>query len=124
MNQELLVKEKVDYQAVGEQISHELAAKMVKDHHDKHSLEGSNSFVIGKTIIEKVLAQPGCVGIRYFEALNSEGGKTLVYVGIDSKGKSILQFTSVNEHGKIAVTEGMANDKALAPHPLDWDSIF
>ncbi len=32
MNKESLVKEQVNYQSVGEQISHELAAKMVKDH--------------------------------------------------------------------------------------------
>ena len=123
MNKELLVNEKLDFKAVGEQISHELAAKMVKDHHDGHTLDGSNSYVIGKSIIEKVLAQPGCVAIRFFDALNEAGNKTLVYIGLDSKGKSIVQYTSVNEHGKIAVTEGMANDKAFAPKPLDWFSI-
>ncbi len=38
MNKELLVKEKIDFQAIGEEITHELAAKMVKDHHDKYTL--------------------------------------------------------------------------------------
>ncbi len=33
--------------------------------------------------------------------------KTLVYVGIDAKGKNILEITTVNDHGKLAVTEGM-----------------
>ncbi len=39
MNKESLVKEMVSYQAVGEQISHELAAKMVKNHCDKYGEE-------------------------------------------------------------------------------------
>ena len=42
MNKESLVKEHVDYQAVGEQISHELAGKMVKDFNDAQSLDQPN----------------------------------------------------------------------------------
>ena len=64
MNKESLVKENVDYRAVGEQISHELAAKMVKDHCDKYA-EESKTYLIGRNIIEQMLAQPGCVGITF-----------------------------------------------------------
>jgi hypothetical protein len=110
MNKESLVKNQLDIQAIGEEISHELAAKMVKNHYDKH-LEDSKSYIIGKTIIDQILTQPGCVGFRIFDAINEFGEKTLVYVGIDSKGKNILEFTSVNDHGKIVVTEGMIGDK-------------
>jgi hypothetical protein len=110
MNKESLVKEQVNYQSIGEQISHELAAKMVKDHHDKHS-EESKSYVIGKTIIDQILTQPGCVAVRFFDAINENGVKTLVYVGVDSKGKNILEITTVNDHGKLAVTEGMSADR-------------
>jgi hypothetical protein len=120
MNKELLVKAQVDFPAVGAQISHELAAKMVKNHHDVHSVDGSNSYYIGKNIIEQMLAQPGCVGIRFFDAINEIGQKTLVYVGIDAKGKSILEFTTVNDHGKLAVVEGMSADKVLITKPSSW----
>jgi hypothetical protein len=113
MNKESLVKEQVVYQSIGEQISHELASKMVKDHCDKFSAEESHSFFIGKDILEKTFAQPGCVGIRFYEALNEIGQKTLVSIGIDSNGKNILKLTSVNEHGKIAVTEGLVWDRIL-----------
>jgi hypothetical protein len=122
MRKELLIKSQKDFQAIGEQISHELAAKMVKNHHDVHSIDESNSYYIGKNIIEQMLAQPGCVGIRFFDALNESGNKTLVYVGIDSKGKSILEYSTVNDHGKLAVVEGMAADKADVTQPVNWFS--
>ncbi|HVY76125.1 MAG TPA: hypothetical protein VG890_14925 [Puia sp.] len=122
MKKELLVKNQTDFASVGEQISHELAAKMVKNHHDVHSIDGSNSYYIGKEIIEQMLAQPGCVGIRFFDAINEEGQKTLVYVGIDSKGKSILEYSTVNDYGKLAVSEGMLADKVLVEQPINWFS--
>jgi len=120
MNKELLVKSHADFATVGEQISHELAAKMVKDHHDTHSVDESNSYYIGKNIIDQMLAQPGCVGIRFFDAINEAGKKTLVYVGIDAKGKSILEYSTVNDHGKLAVVEGMSADKVLVQKPTNW----
>jgi hypothetical protein len=120
MNKESLVKEQVVYQAVGEQISHELGAKMVKDHYDKFTAEQSHSFYIGKDILEKTFAQPGCVGIRFYEALDESGRKTLVSVGIDSQGKNILELSAVNQHGKIVVTEGMVNDRVLPGADGGW----
>ena len=120
MNKELLVKSQVDFPSIGEQISHELAAKMVKNHHDTHSIDDSNSYYIGRNIIDQMLAQPGCVGIRFFDAINESGQKTLVYVGIDAKGKSILEYSTVNDQGKLAVVEGMSADKVLVDKPTDW----
>ena len=111
MNKESLVKEQLDYHAIGEEISQELGAKMIKNHHDKHEIGESKSYIIGRSIIDQILSQPGCVGLRIFDAINEEGNKTLVYVGIDSKGNNLLEFTSVNTHGKIVVTEGMIGDK-------------
>jgi len=120
MNKELLVKSQVDFSSVGKQISHELAAKMVKNHHDTHSIDDSNSYYIGRNIIDQMLAQPGCVGIRFFDAINESGQKTLVYVGIDAKGKSILEYSTVNDQGKLAVVEGMGADKVLVQKPTNW----
>jgi len=120
MNKELLVKSQVEFPSIGEQISHELAAKMVKNHHDTHSIDDSNSYYIGRNIIDQMLAQPGCVGIRFFDAINEAGQKTLVYVGIDAKGKSILEYSTVNDQGKLAVVEGMGADKVLVQKPTNW----
>ena len=120
MNKESLIKDKVDFKAVGEEISHEVAAKMVKDHHDKYTLDESHSYIIGKNAIDMILTQPGCVGIRFFDALNEEGNKTLVYVGIDSKGKTIIEITTVNEDGKLAIIKASSGDHLLVPKPVNW----
>jgi len=119
MNKESLVKEQVNYQTAGEEITHELAAKMIKNHHEKHSYEETHTYTIGKNIIEAILAQPGCVGIAFNDAINEFGNKTLVYVGIDAKGKGITELTTVNDHGKLAVTHGMIGDRLLPP-PTSW----
>ena len=112
MNKESLVLEQKDYAVIGAEISHEVAAKMIKNHHDKYGYENSSSFIIGKTAIQQLLDQPGCVGVRFAEAINEAGFKSLVYVGIDEKGNNIVEETSVNQHGDIAVTEGMIFDHA------------
>ena len=120
MNKESLVKDKFNYQAVGEQISHELAGKMVKDFNDSQSLDHPNSCAIGRDILLKTLNQPGCVGLRFYDAINEFGKKTLVYVGLDSEGKNIIEYSTVNEHGDIAIVEGMANDKGNTDTPWNW----
>jgi len=120
MNKESLIKDKVDFKAIGEKISHEVAAKMVKDHHDKHTLDDSSSYIIGRDAIEMIISQPGCVGIRFFDALNEEGKKTLVYVGIDAKGKSIVEITTVNEEGRLNIIKASVGDHLLVPKPVNW----
>jgi hypothetical protein len=44
----------------------------------------------GKEKIEKILEQPGCVGIRYYFAINDLGEKTLVLVGTDADQNDIV----------------------------------
>ncbi|HEY1871054.1 MAG TPA: hypothetical protein VGG71_08350, partial [Chitinophagaceae bacterium] len=89
MNKESLVKGQIDYTSIGEEISHELAGKMVKNHLDKHAENNSYSYYVGKDLIEQMLAQPGCVGVRFIDAINEIGEKTLVSIGYDAKGKDI-----------------------------------
>ena len=119
MNKESLVKDKLEFQAIGEEISHELAARMVKDHQDLHA-EESYSYYVGKNVIGQILAQPGCVGMRFFDAINEAGEKTLVYAGIDAKGKTIVEITTVNDHGKLAVTPGMLGDRSVVGPVSSW----
>ena len=65
MNKESLVKEQIDYQAVGEEISHELAGKMVKDLNDANSLDQPNCIYHWKRYHFENLYQPGCVGFVF-----------------------------------------------------------
>lgn len=120
MNKELLVKSQVNFQEVGGEISHELAAKMVKDHHDKYGFDASNSYYIGKDIIEQILTQPNCVGLRIFDAINEKGENTLVYAGVDEKGKTIQEVTTINENGKLGIIKAVVGDQALVTKPTNW----
>ena len=87
---------------------------------EEDQLPNQIKITIGKNIIEAILAQPGCVGITFRDAINEFGIKTLVYVGINSNGNSILELTTVNDHGKLAVTHGMIGDRTI---PVVWSDL-
>jgi len=108
MQKELLTK---DYATVGEEISHELAGSFIKDYTEKHPNDVV-SYHIGKNIIEQILAQPGCAGIRFYNALNEEGQKTLVYLGIDAAGKDMMKKVVVREDGTLATVRADVADRA------------
>lgn len=108
MQKELQVKK--DYASIGEEISHELAADFVKSYQEKY-LNDMVSLHVGRNIIDQILAQPGCVGLRFYNALNEDGRKTLVYVGIDASGKDIVKKVVVEEDGTLATTKAMVGDR-------------
>jgi hypothetical protein len=108
MQKELLTKK--NYAAVGEEISHETAADFVKAFEQAHPDE-NRGYHLGRNIIEKILAQPGCAGIRFYYGLNEEGQKTLVYVGMDADGKDLVKRTAVMNNGVIVSEEGMFADR-------------
>ena len=87
LQKELLTQK--DYAAIGEDISHETAADFIKSFNGAFPGEGG-VFGLGRNIIEKILAQPGCVGMRFHHALNENGQKTLVYVGMDANGNDLV----------------------------------
>ena len=111
MNKETL-SVKLNYAEVGEAISHQLAEKMVKDYNDLHPSE-QYCFTVGKNILEQVLAQPGCKGLRIYKAINEEGNETLVYAGIDIKGNTIFECSGVNKDGQLGRVEGLIGDRGL-----------
>ncbi len=45
----------------------------------------------GRNIFDKILAQGGVVGIRYYYAAKDDGTPTLVLVGVDSTGNDMVQ---------------------------------
>jgi hypothetical protein len=100
--------------SIGEEISHELGAKMVKDYQD--AFQGDViGYQIGKNIIEQIFAQPGCVGIRFYNALNEIGEKTLVYVGVDEFNNSIYEYSVVCGEGSIKNAPAIVGDRSFSP---------
>ncbi|ULQ56671.1 hypothetical protein KJS94_00480 [Flavihumibacter rivuli] len=113
MQNELLTQ---NLAAVGEEIGAELGAKMVKDFQDQNPIE-TKAYFIGRNIIEQILNQPGCVGIRFYNALNEAGQKTLVYVGIDSNENIISEYKVINDQGQLETVNAIVADRSK-----QWDT--
>lgn len=96
--------------AIGEEIGYELGNQMVTDYQTANQND-VHSYVIGRTIIDQILAQPSCAGIKFLNAYNEMGEKTLVYVGLNKDGKAILEFTCVNNSGLLETNKGIVADR-------------
>ena len=99
---------------IGEDIGPELGAKMVKDFQDAFPNE-NQSFNVGRNIIDKILQQPNCLGIRIYNALNESGQKTLVIVGLDSEENIICEYSTINPQGIITNNRGIVADRVVRP---------
>ncbi|HEV3249746.1 MAG TPA: hypothetical protein VGZ71_02260 [Puia sp.] len=108
MQKELTTKK--DYAAVGEEISHELAAEFIKAYQEAYPGE-IRGYHIGRNIIDQILAQPGCVAMQFYYGLNEDGKKTLVYVGMDADGKDIIRRAVVMENGALTIADGIMADR-------------
>jgi hypothetical protein len=107
VQKELLTKK--DYAAVGGEISMETAIEFTKAYAEAHPNENL-SYHLGRNIIEQILAQPGCVGMRFYYGYNNEGQKTLVYVGLDANGNDLVKQTMVTENGVMMSEQGVVAD--------------
>jgi hypothetical protein len=72
-------------------VSLEQAVKFVQNFRTSPTAPGTQGGFFGKETFEKILAQPGCVGIRYYYAKQDDGSPALVLVGVDAKGDDMEQ---------------------------------
>ena len=96
MKNQLLTQKKIA--SIGEEIGLELGSQFIKDYQVANPTD-TQYYVIGRNIIDEILAQPGCVGLRLYNAYNEMGEKTLVYVGINENGNAIVEYTCINSEG-------------------------
>lgn len=101
-------------ETIGEEISHELGAQMVKDYNSLNPAD-ADPFVIGSKILNQILAQSGCVGIKFHQAYNEVGQKTLVYVGLDKNGNSLVNYNVVDNEGVLSTEKGIVADRSTRP---------
>lgn len=106
-NQMLNLKEVA---SIGEEIGSELGIQFIKDYQLAHPTD-VQYYVVGRNIIDQILAQPGCVGIRFYNSYNELGQKTLVYVGLNAEGKAILEYNAVNRSGMLEKNKGIVADR-------------
>ena len=54
---------------------------------------------------------PVVFGLRFYNALNENGKKTLVYIGVDANGKDITKKVVVEEGGMIKTIPAIVADR-------------
>lgn len=113
MQQKELLTEKA-ITNIGEEISHELAADFVRSYQSANP-EAFAYYTVGRNIIDRILAQPGCVGMRFYNAINEIGETTLVYVGVDAQGNDITKAVIVNATGNIIEQNAIVADRVANP---------
>ncbi|HTE33945.1 MAG TPA: hypothetical protein VK666_26375 [Chryseolinea sp.] len=96
--------------AIGEEIGLELGNQMVNDYQTMNAND-VHFYEIGRNIIDQILAQPGCAGMRLYNAYNEMGEKTLVYVGLNSEGKALTSISTVSPEGTLAAEKGIVADR-------------
>ena len=101
---------------VGEEITHELGAQMIKDYQSANPND-AKAYRIGRKIIDQILAQPGCVGMHFYNAYNEIGEKTLVYTGVDAFGNALVEYTIVNNDGSMSAKKAIVADRTEGPGP-------
>jgi hypothetical protein len=72
-------------------------AKMTANYRATISAGDTLAHAVGKNRITSVLNQSGCVGIRFYYAINGTGAKQLVAVGVDANGDDITQGLVLDE---------------------------
>ena len=108
---------------IGEAIPHELGAQMINDYQVSNPTD-VKSYSVGREIIEKIMAQPDCAGIKFYNAYNEAGQKTLVYVGLDQFGKSLVEFATVNKEGNLDNRKAIVADRAGTSTSNDTEEWF
>jgi hypothetical protein len=90
----------------GSDIGYDKGAKMIKNYYDQNQDDVVAHFM-GRNIIERILNQPGVVGLRMFYAYNELGLRQLVLVGVDCNGDNVLNFATISDDGEVIKNKGI-----------------
>lgn len=99
--------------SIGEHIGYAAGELMVKRFYDRHPNQ-AYGHIVGRNIIEAILAQPNCEGIAVLPAYNDQGFRQIVLVGLDGDKTPILKYSIVNTAGEISSEEGLIADRVVA----------
>lgn len=88
------------------------AASWTKNYRERHPGETISQF-FGREILERILAQEGCRGIRFYYALDHAGKKHLVITGVVSDGNDQIPEGPVEADAALAPVAGGAPGHTL-----------
>ena len=97
--------------AMGKLIPMDKFNAMTQAYQKKVSPKETRAVAYGATVIEQILAQKGCVGIRSYLAKDDAGRTTIVLIGIDKDGNDITS----NAVGRTTSGGTTAGDGPLCP---------
>lgn len=95
---------------VGEDIGLNEGAAMVQAYREANP-QDTISHIVGRNIIEQMLAQPGCEGISIASAAKENGERTLVFIGVDADGQAITNYPVVNIGGQLEQKDAIVADR-------------
>ena len=104
---------------IGEHIGIESAEEMVKRFFDAHDNQSYGN-VMGREIIEKILAQPSCEGISILPGYDKDGNRHVILAGVDANFKPILNFNVVNISGRLTTEDGLVANQDFRTTIGSW----
>jgi hypothetical protein len=108
---------------VGEDIGLAEGAAMVQAYRQANTAD-TISHIVGRNIIEQLLAQPGCAGINIASAAKENGDRTLVFIGVDAEGQAITSYPVVNIGGQLEQKDAIVADRVRTGFEEIWEDIF
>jgi len=75
----------------GEKITIEEAVKFTENYRNSEKAEAIKAEFIGKDLVEEILGQEKCVGLRLYFGKNEKGDLNIVVVGADEDGNDLYQ---------------------------------
>jgi hypothetical protein len=65
------------------------AVKYIQNYTFSPTAPTTKGGLFARSIFDKILSQPGCIGVRYYYAKKDDGTPTLVLVGVDAGGNDL-----------------------------------
>lgn len=75
----------------GEKITLQEAVKFTENYRKSEKAEAVKAEFIGKDLVEEILSQEKCVGLRLYFGKNEKGDLNIVIVGADGDGNDLYQ---------------------------------
>lgn len=72
-------------------------SEMTANYRETINIGETIGHAIGKNLVNAILNQTGCMGIRLYYAINNKGENQMVAVGVDANGDDMYQGVIVDE---------------------------
>lgn len=74
----------------GQSKSNQNATALTNAHRISVSSEAVIAHYFGKDVVDKVMKQPGCVGVRMYYGKHTNGKSGFIFIGVDKNGRDMV----------------------------------